>query len=110
MLPDLTGLDVCRTLRANPVSAHVPVIFLTAVDDLERKVAGLEAGGDDYMVKPFEPQELLVRVKVQLRKAAERGQVNPLTQLPGNLLIEEAIMKRLQEPQSFFALLYIDLD
>lgn len=110
MLPDMTGLDVCRTLRANPVSAHVPVIFLTAVDDLERKVDSLEAGGDDYMVKPFEPQELLARVKVQLRKAKERGQINPLTHLPGNALIEEAITRRIQEPQEIFALLYFDLD
>jgi diguanylate cyclase (GGDEF)-like protein len=110
MLPDMTGLEVCRTLRANPVSAHVPVIFLTAVDDLERKIDSLEAGGDDYMVKPFEPQELLARVKVQLRKAKERGQINPLTHLPGNALIEEAITRRIQEPQEIFALLYFDLD
>ena len=110
MLPDMTGLEVCRALRANPVSAHVPVIFLTAVDDLERKVDSLEAGGDDYMVKPFEPQELLARVKVQLRKARERGQINPLTHLPGNTLIEEAIAWRIQEPQQIFALLYFDLD
>jgi diguanylate cyclase (GGDEF)-like protein len=110
MLPDMTGLDVCRALRANPISAHVPVIFLTAVDDVERKVDSLEAGGDDYMVKPFEPQELLVRVKVQLRKAKERGQINPLTHLPGNVLIEEAITRRIQDPQQIFALLYFDLD
>ena len=109
MLPDMTGLEVCRALRANPSSAHIPVIFLTAVDDLDRKLAGLEAG-DDYMVKPFEPQELLARVRVQLRKAAERGQINPLTQLPANALIEAAISRRLQEPQQLFALLYIDLD
>ncbi len=109
MLPDMIGLEVCKTLRANPGSAHIPVIFLTAVDDLDRKLAGLEAG-DDYMVKPFEPQELLARVKVQLRKAAERGQINPLTHLPGNMLIEEAITQRLQEPQQLFALLYFDLD
>jgi len=96
-------------LRANPGSAHIPVIFLTAVDDLDRKLAGLEAG-DDYIVKPFEPQELLARVKVQLRKAAERGQINPLTHLPGNMLIEEAITLRLQEPQQLFALMYFDLD
>lgn len=109
MLPDMIGLEVCKVLRANPGSAHIPVIFLTAVDDLDRKLAGLEAG-DDYMVKPFEPQELLARVKVQLRKAAERGQINPLTHLPGNMLIEEAITQRLQEPQQLFALLYFDLD
>jgi DNA-binding response OmpR family regulator len=109
MLPDMIGLDVCKVLRANPGSAHIPVIFLTAVDDLDRKLAGLEAG-DDYIVKPFEPQELLARVKVQLRKAAERGQINPLTHLPGNMLIEEAITQRLAEPQQLFALMYFDLD
>jgi len=110
MMPDMSGLEVCKVLRAHPISAHIPVIFLTALDDLDRKVAGLEAGGDDYIVKPFEPQELLVRIKVQLRKAAERGQINPLTHLPGNTLIETAIMQRLQEPQQLFALLYFDLD
>jgi PleD family two-component response regulator len=109
MLPDMIGLEVCKVLRANPGSAHIPVIFLTAVDDLDRKLAGLEAG-DDYMVKPFEPQELLARVKVQLRKAAERGQINPLTHLPGNMLIEEAITQRLGDPQDLFALMYFDLD
>lgn len=110
MLPDMTGLEVCRGLRAHAGTARIPIIFLTAVDELERKIAGLDAGADDYMTKPFEPQELLARVNVQLRKAAERSQVNPLTQLPGNILIEQAIAERLARPGEYFALLYFDLN
>jgi len=110
MLPDMSGLEVCRGLRANPLTAHVPIIFLTAIDVIDNKVAGLEAGADDYMTKPFEPQELVARIKVQVRRAAERGQINPLTQLPGNTLIEQAIRERLLDPQPPFALFYFDLN
>jgi diguanylate cyclase (GGDEF)-like protein len=110
MLPDMSGLDVCRGLRANPNTAHIPIIFLTAVDAVDNKVASLDAGADDYMTKPFEPQELLARVNVQLRKATERGQINPLTQLPGNTLIERAIRDRIAAPDERFALFYFDLN
>ncbi|HUS15065.1 MAG TPA: response regulator [Chloroflexia bacterium] len=110
MLPDMTGLDVCRGVRANPTTAHVPIIFLTAIDSVDNKVAGFDAGADDYLTKPFEPQELLARVTVQLRKAAERGQINPLTHLPGNAAIEKAIHARLEAPHEEFALFYFDLN
>jgi diguanylate cyclase (GGDEF)-like protein len=110
MLPDMSGLEVCRGLRANPNTAYIPIIFLTALDELDRKIAGLEAGADDYMTKPFEPQELLARVNRRLRTAAERGQLSPLTGLPGNTLIEQAILARLAQPQTPFALLYFDLN
>ncbi len=110
MLPDTSGLEVCRGLRADPLISHVPIIFLTAIDVIDNKIAGLEAGADDYMTKPFEPQELVARIKVQLRRAAERGQINPLTQLPGNTLIEQAIRERLVDPQIPFALFYFDLN
>lgn len=110
MLPDMSGLDICRGLRANPNTAYIPIIFLTAVDRLDNKVASLDAGADDYMTKPFEPLELLARVNVQLRKAAERNQVNPLTQLPGNALISDAITSRLEASSGPFALFYFDLN
>ncbi len=110
MLPDMTGLAVCRGMRANPNTAHIPIIFLTAIDELDHKIAGLEAGADDYMTKPFEPEELLARVNVQLRKAAEHNQVNPLSQLPGNIVIEKVIEERLAAPDEIFALLYFDLN
>lgn len=63
-LPDIEGAEVTRRLRK---SGSVPIIILTALDSLDRKLALLEAGADDYMTKPFHPEELVARVKVQLR-------------------------------------------
>jgi two-component system phosphate regulon response regulator PhoB len=69
MLPDLDGLEVCRRLRAAPDSARVPIVFLTARTDEATRVRGLAAGADDYVVKPFSTQELLLRVRAVLRRA-----------------------------------------
>ena len=66
MLPEMDGLEVCRRLRAG--SVRVPIIMLTARGAVEDRVAGLEVGADDYLTKPFAMQELLARVKVQLRR------------------------------------------
>ena len=72
MLPDLDGLEVCRRLRA--ASPDLPIIMLTAKDAIPDRVAGLEAGADDYLVKPFAFDELLARVKVQLRRTRNQPQ------------------------------------
>jgi two-component system response regulator MprA len=66
MLPGLTGLDVCRRLRA--AEEHLPIVLLTARDAVADRVKGLEAGADDYLVKPFAFEELLARVRVCLRR------------------------------------------
>ncbi len=66
MLPGLSGLDLCLRLRSTGIST--PVIMLTARDEIADRVAGLNAGADDYLIKPFSIEELLARVKVQLRK------------------------------------------
>lgn len=66
-LPDISGLDVCRRLRQ---FSEVPVIFLTARSDEIDRIVGLEIGADDYVTKPFSPRELVVRVRVILRRAA----------------------------------------
>jgi DNA-binding response OmpR family regulator len=69
MLPELDGLEVCRRLRADPGTAAVPIIMLTAkVDEVDR-VVGLELGADDYVTKPFSPKEVLARVRAVLRRA-----------------------------------------
>ena len=65
MLPDGSGLDLCRDIRQ---STDIPVIMLTAVSDLADRVAGLEIGADDYVAKPFEPRELLARVRAVIRR------------------------------------------
>jgi two-component system, OmpR family, phosphate regulon response regulator OmpR len=66
MLPDIDGLEVCRQLRAS--SSEVPVLMLTARGDTMDRVVGLEIGADDYMPKPFEPRELLARLRAILRR------------------------------------------
>lgn len=68
MLPGIDGLEVCRQLRQNPASKHIPVIFLTAKADEFDKVLGLELGADDYITKPFSVRELVARVKAVLRR------------------------------------------
>ena len=72
-LPDLDGFEVCRTLRKE---SDVPVIFLTSRSDEIDRVVGLEIGGDDYMVKPFSPRELLARIKA-IRRRNQKEAVNP---------------------------------
>jgi DNA-binding response OmpR family regulator len=68
MLPELSGLDVCRTLRQD---SNIPVIMVTARDDDTDKIVGLELGADDYMTKPFNPKELVARVRAVLRRVNE---------------------------------------
>jgi DNA-binding response OmpR family regulator len=69
MLPGMTGVEVCRRLRST--GNKVPVIFLTARDDISDRVVGLDAGADDYVVKPFSIEELLARVRAHLRRTQE---------------------------------------
>jgi two-component system phosphate regulon response regulator PhoB len=69
-LPTGSGLDVCRRLRAQPEYEHLPVIFITSRGSETDRVAGLEAGADDYVVKPVHPRELILRVRAVLRRAA----------------------------------------
>jgi two-component system alkaline phosphatase synthesis response regulator PhoP len=69
MLPDLEGTEICKALRAHPVTTNTPIIFLTAKAEEVDKILGLELGADDYVTKPFSPRELAARVKAQLRRA-----------------------------------------
>ena len=69
MLPDMDGLEVCRRVRANTEHAGLPILMLTARGDATDRVIGLELGADDYLPKPFEPRELLARLRAILRRA-----------------------------------------
>src|SRR5205823_14235539 len=69
LMPGVNGLEVCRRLRAT--GNHVPVLMLTARDEVENRVAGLDAGADDYVTKPFALEELLARVRALLRRTAD---------------------------------------
>lgn len=71
MLPDGDGLEVCRRLRADPSLRRLPILMLTARGDTTDRVIGLELGADDYLSKPFEPRELLARLRAILRRGAD---------------------------------------
>ena len=72
-LPGLNGLSLCKLLRQNPLST-TPILFLTARDSLEDKLAGFEAGGDDYLVKPFQIAELLARINALLKRCKQHSE------------------------------------
>ena len=74
MLPELSGIEVCRRLRHD---SDVPIIMLTAKDDVSDKVMGLDMGADDYMTKPFAIEELLARIRVALKKSSDMAVIHP---------------------------------
>ena len=89
MLPDMDGLEVCRRIRALPSSlAQVPVLMLTAKGDAMDRIIGLEIGADDYLPKPFEPRELLARIRAVLRRRGESSVTDQLTLRFGALEID----------------------
>jgi two-component system phosphate regulon response regulator PhoB len=77
MLPQLSGLELCRRLRRRPETAHIPIIMLTARGEEPDRLRGLETGADDYVTKPFSPAELIARIRAVLRRVrpALAGQV-----------------------------------
>ena len=79
MLPGVDGLEVCRLLKRDPKTAHVPVVMLTAKGEEADVVAGLELGADDYVTKPFSPRVLLARVKAVLRRRVSAEQEDAAT-------------------------------
>ena len=72
MLPGMSGLDICKTVRNSPQTAHLPIIMLTAKSDELDRVLGLEIGADDYVTKPFSVKELMARVRSLLRRTQSR--------------------------------------
>jgi diguanylate cyclase (GGDEF)-like protein len=109
MMPRIDGFEVAHRLRRNPQTANTSIIMLTAKALATDKVLGLTAGADDYIIKPFDPIELLARVKGTLRRAKEMRNLSPLTGLPGNIRIQEEIERMVREDLPF-AVLYADLD
>jgi diguanylate cyclase (GGDEF)-like protein len=109
MMPKMDGFEVAQRLRRDPRTSTCSIIMLTAKALSSDKVLGLSSGADDYIIKPFDPVELLARVKGTLRRAREMRALSPLTGLPGNIRVQEEIRHKVAEDQPF-AVLYCDLD
>jgi diguanylate cyclase (GGDEF)-like protein len=109
MMPRMDGFQVVDRLRSEPRTANVSIIMLTAKALTADKVLGISTGADDYIIKPFDPVELVARVKGTLRRAREMRAMSPLTGLPGNPRIQEELSRRIEAGEQF-ALLYADLD
>ena len=109
MLPGVDGMEVCRQLRKDPRTTATSIIMLTAKNLPSDRIAGLEAGADDYVDKPFDLDELLARVQGRLRRARQLRQTSPLTGLPGNFEIEHRLELLLAEGEPF-SLIHADLD
>lgn len=87
MLPQVDGLEVCRLVRANEKTAAVPIIILTARGEESDRIVGLEIGADDYMAKPFSPNELVARVRALLRRAQRPVSARAPTMTYGPILV-----------------------
>jgi diguanylate cyclase (GGDEF)-like protein len=109
MMPRIDGFEVAQRLRRSPQTANTSIIMLTAKALSADKVTGLQSGADDYIIKPFDPIELLARVKGTLRRAKEMRNLSPLTGLPGNIRIQEEIERQVRDGEPF-SVLYCDLD
>jgi len=93
MLPDIDGYEVCRNLRKNARTSHIPVIFLTQRDERSDKLKGLELGADNYITKPFDIEELKLYVQNSLARAERESLTDPQSGLPAGRLIEDQLRR-----------------
>lgn len=107
-LPDIDGFEVCRILRSNTRTSYIPIIFYTQKDERSDKIAGLELGSDDYITKPFDIEELKLRVEGAIRRSHREALIHPVTNLPAGELIEEQL-KRVKDSADSWTLLYFGI-
>ncbi len=96
-LPDIDGYEVCRRLRTHHRTQDIPIIFLTEKRDRVDKLQGLELGVVDYITKPFDIQELRLRVRNALQRVAQHPLINPVTNMAEGMLVDERLNKLLYE-------------
>lgn len=109
IMPGMDGYQVCKQLREEESNNLMPIIMLTAHDNEDDKLTGLELGADDYIIKPFNGRELVSRVRNTLKRIDRNRWANPLTGLQGNIEIQTEINQRIAKMQ-LFSVIYADLD
>ena len=108
MLPDIDGYEVCRQLRTNLRTSHIPIIFLTQKDERSDKIHGLELGADDYITKPFDVEELRLRVRNTIKSAEIASLTSPSTGLASGRLIEQQLRELMHRQD--WGILYIGIN
>jgi DNA-binding response OmpR family regulator len=98
ILPDISGYAVCEQLRASPRTSHIPIIFLSEKASLSERVAGLGAGAQDYVTKPFDLEELRLRMKNLIARSMHDNLVDPRTNLPTGPWLEEQVQRARERP------------
>ena len=109
MMPEMDGFEVCRQIRGSFATRHIPVVMLTARTEVNDKLRGLEGGANDYVTKPWDNRELVLRIRNVLEWSAQQRAASPLTGLPGNHSINDEIRRRIAGSERF-ALLQLDID
>lgn len=104
-LPDIDGYEICRQLRSNRQTQDTPIIFLTEKRDRVDKLQGLELGVVDYITKPFDIQELRLRVRNAINRAAQQNVSNPVTDLPEGTIVEDRLNELLTREDEWAVLL-----
>ncbi|MEP7356087.1 MAG: response regulator, partial [Anaerolineales bacterium] len=98
ILPDVDGYIVCERLRASPRTSHIPIIFLSEKASLSERVAGLGAGAQDYVTKPFDLEELRLRIKNLIARSMHDNLVDPRTNLPTGPWLKEQLQRARERP------------
>ncbi|MBO9309722.1 MAG: response regulator [Chloroflexi bacterium] len=106
MLPDMDGYTVCRELRQTTRTSHIPIIFLTQRDERSDRIAGLELGADDYITKPFDIEELKLRVRNAIERVDREKSMDPRSNLPSSRLIEEQLRELMRTTDTWY---YMDI-
>jgi len=105
-LPDMSGYDVCKVLRTTTRTSHIPIIFLTQKDERSDKIIGLELGADDYVTKPFDIEELKLRVQNAIQAAKKIQLIDSVSNLPTGSLIEDHLRDLMRSNKNWT---YVDI-
>jgi diguanylate cyclase (GGDEF)-like protein len=109
LMPKISGLEVCSRLRDDFLTSRIPIVILTVLSDTRKKVMAINGGADDFLTKPFDPEEVVARIRMIIRRTETNLGSNPLTRLPGNTEIYREIEYRLNSKKKF-AMAYLDID
>jgi diguanylate cyclase (GGDEF)-like protein len=109
VMPKMDGIELLKKIRENPYYSAIPVVLLTGMSEEESQLEGLALGADDYLVKTLNTEILLAKIKILIKHKDIRLNINPLTGLPGNILIQQEIETRVLKDTPFI-LFYIDMN